>query len=112
MSSGFGNVDALVLVNATIAFLQAQNRQQVNNLNHAYQVHENTAYKRGHGVGFGHGRGGPFPNQGNCYTHGYDVCNGHDSSHCMFLDMCNKIEATAENPLNGCLLYKHLFHCK
>lgn len=38
------------------------------------------------------------------YTHGYDVCDGHDSEHWMFPYMCHNVGATVENQMNGCLL--------
>ena len=46
------------------------------------------------------------------HKHGYDACEGQNIRHCIFPGMCHEINATAKKPMNGCLLYKHLSHCK
>ena len=44
-----------------------------------------------------------------CRTHGYECVDGHNSAHCMYPEKCHKVEATAENPMGGCMLYKRLY---
>ena len=49
------DASALAAANTTIASLQAKSQQQAHNLNHAYQIQENTTYKAGVGRGGGPG---------------------------------------------------------
>ena len=50
-----------------------------------------------------------FKNKNYCHTHGYECIDGHDSAHCMYPEKGHKVEATAENPMGGCMLYKRLY---
>ena len=44
VSTDLGNADALALSNATIANIWAQNQKIANDLNHAYQIQENSGH--------------------------------------------------------------------
>ena len=49
-----------------------------------------------------------YQDQNCCHTYGCDVAEGHSSATCIYPDMCHEILATAENPMDECLLYKRI----
>ena len=51
-----------------------------------------------------------FPNQNYCYTHGWDVCQGHSSPTCSYPKENHIATATADDTRGGCDLYKRLSH--
>ena len=50
------------------------------------------------------------PNQNYCYTHGWDVCQGHTSPTCSYPKENHNTTATADDTKGGCNLYKRHSH--
>ena len=49
-------------------------------------------------------------NKNCCHTHGWDVCDGHDSARCYRPDKFHDATATNDNFKGGCDLYRRLSH--
>ena len=51
-----------------------------------------------------------FKNKNCCHTHGWDVCDEHNSQTCLWPDKHHDATATADNFKGGCDVYKRLSH--
>ena len=48
-------------------------------------------------------------NKNYCHTHGCECVDGHDNAHYMYPEKGHKVDATAKNPMGGCMLCKRLY---